>query len=95
LRTTWRLFLAVDRIVKYLLVGADAVMTTAALLRHGLEHMAALVSGLEQWLEVREIDGVRTIRGRMRRGVIADSTAFDRANYLDILHRHEFRPDTE
>jgi dihydroorotate dehydrogenase (fumarate) len=37
---------SVDEVVKYLLVGADVVMTTTALLRHGLKHMATLVEGL-------------------------------------------------
>ena len=83
----------VDEVVKYLLVGADAVMTTTALLRHGLHHMAVLTEGLTQWLEARGIDNVGSIRGRMRRVAMADSTAFDRANYIEILHRHAIRPD--
>jgi dihydroorotate dehydrogenase (fumarate) len=37
-------------VIKYLLAGADAVMTTSALLAHGPRHLGTLVSGLEQWL---------------------------------------------
>jgi len=40
-----------DQVIKYLLVGADVVMTTSALLRHGPAHMRVLLTGLEQWLE--------------------------------------------
>jgi len=36
----------VDGVVKYLLAGADVVMTTSALLRHGVGYMSTLVSGL-------------------------------------------------
>ena len=75
----------VDEVIKYLLVGADAVMTTTALLRHGIEHMATLVTGLESWLEARGIDSLDRIRGKMRRGAIRDPAAFDRANYITIL----------
>jgi dihydroorotate dehydrogenase (fumarate) len=83
----------VDEVVKYLLVGADAVMTTTALLRHGLDQMAVLTEGLAQWLEARGIDNLAGIRGQMRRDVMTDPTAFDRANYIEILHRHTVRPD--
>jgi dihydroorotate dehydrogenase (fumarate) len=78
----------IDEVIKYLLVGADAVMTTTALLRHGIEHMATLVAGLESWLEARNIDSLDGIRGKMRRGVIRDPTAFDRANYITILQEY-------
>jgi dihydroorotate dehydrogenase (fumarate) len=74
-----------EQVIKYLLVGADVVMTTSALLRHGIEHMAVLEEGLREWLAAREIDAVDRIRGRMRRGAIRDPTAFDRANYIEIL----------
>ncbi len=84
----------VDEVVKYLLVGADTVMTTTALLRHGFNHMAVLTTGLRQWLEARGIDSVGAIRGRMRRSALTDPTAFDRANYVEILHRHAVRSET-
>ena len=35
-----------EQVIKYLLVGADAVMTTSALLRHGPHYMQRLVAGL-------------------------------------------------
>ena len=42
-----------DEVIKYLLAGADAVMTTSALLRHGPGHLRSLVAGLETWLSAR------------------------------------------
>ena len=75
-----------EEVIKYLLAGADVVMTTSALLRHGIDYMAELVEGLGNWLAARDIDAVASIRGRMRRGAISDPTAFDRANYIQILH---------
>jgi dihydroorotate dehydrogenase (fumarate) len=82
---------SVEEVVKYLLVGADVVMTTAALLRHGLEHMATLVADLRDWLAARDIDHVAGIRGRMSRGALGDPTAFDRANYIQILQSYTTR----
>ncbi|HNP37896.1 MAG TPA: dihydroorotate dehydrogenase-like protein [Woeseiaceae bacterium] len=53
---------AVD-VVRYLLAGADAVMSTSALLRHGPKYMTSLLSGLEEWLESRGFDNINAVRG--------------------------------
>ena len=82
---------SVDEVVKYLLVGADVVMTTTALLRHGLEHMTTLVENLRDWLAVRDIDSVAGVRGRMSRGALNNPTVFDRANYIQILQSYTAR----
>jgi hypothetical protein len=37
-------------VAKYLLAGADVVMTTSALLRHGPEHAAVLLDSLSAWM---------------------------------------------
>ena len=37
-------------VAAYLLAGADVVMTTSALLRHGPEHAMVLLGGLTDWL---------------------------------------------
>jgi dihydroorotate dehydrogenase (fumarate) len=74
-----------DQVVKYLLVGADAVMTTSALLRHGIGHVRTLVNGLTEWLEARDLQSVREIRGRLNQIGVQDPSAFERANYIHIL----------
>jgi dihydroorotate dehydrogenase (fumarate) len=74
-----------DEVVKYLLAGADAVMTTSALLRHGVGYMKKLVDGLAGWLRARDIGSVSALRGRMSHRSTRDPVAFERANYMDIL----------
>ncbi|MGA2128981.1 MAG: dihydroorotate dehydrogenase-like protein, partial [Xanthobacteraceae bacterium] len=74
-----------EQVIKYLLVGADAVMTTSALLRHGVGHIRTLIDGLAQWLDAREVASVDHIRGTMSRRRIGDPAAFERANYIQIL----------
>ncbi|MEJ0097209.1 MAG: dihydroorotate dehydrogenase-like protein [Bauldia sp.] len=74
-----------DEVAKYLLVGADAVMTTSALLRHGVGHMAALLAGLQAWLEAREFTSLDAVRGIMDQRSLDDPQAFERANYIRIL----------
>ena len=72
-------------VVKYLFVGADVVMTTSALLRHGVDYMKTLHDGLIAELTEREANSVADIRGKMSRGATSDLAAFDRVNYIRIL----------
>ena len=74
-----------DEVVKYILAGADVVMTSSALLRHGVDHAKRLLDGLKEWLKARELDGLERIRGRMSQRHLGDATAFERANYIQIL----------
>jgi dihydroorotate dehydrogenase (fumarate) len=74
-----------EQVVKYLLAGADVVMTTSALLRHGIGHMRTLLDGLTEWLEAREVVAIGDLRGRMSRSRLGDPVAFERGNYISIL----------
>ena len=75
-----------EEVVKYLLVGADVVMTTSSLLRQGPGHMATLLAGLEKWLDAREFTSLTHVRGIMSQRSLRDPQAFERANYIKILH---------
>ncbi len=77
-----------DEVVKYLLAGADVVMTTSSLLRHGAGHMAVLLAGLESWLAAREFSSLAAVRGIMSQRKLADPQAFERANYIKILQTY-------
>ena len=74
-----------DEVFKYLLAGADVVMTTSSLLRHGVSHMKTLLDGLWALLAARDIDSVEEVRGRMSQQRLRDPTAFERANYIQML----------
>ncbi len=80
-----------DDVFKYLLAGADAVMTTSSLLRHGVEHMRALREGLSSLLAARGIDSIRDIRGRMSRKNAQNPTVFERANYIQMLQGYHIQ----
>jgi dihydroorotate dehydrogenase (fumarate) len=74
-----------DQVIKYLLAGADVVMTTSSLLRHGPSHMAVLLAELRKWLEARDFASLASIRGAMSQSNLRDPQAFQRANYIKIL----------
>jgi dihydroorotate dehydrogenase (fumarate) len=72
-------------VVKYLMAGADAVMTTSALLKNGIEYLATLVDGLTDWMDRKQYVSVEQMKGAMSQHNVGDPTAFERANYIKIL----------
>jgi dihydroorotate dehydrogenase (fumarate) len=72
-------------VVKYLLAGADAVMTTAALLRHGPNHLQTMLAGLARWGEARGFASVAAFKGRMSRAMLGSVAGDDRFSYSRIL----------
>ncbi len=78
-----------DEVIKYLLAGADVVMTTSALLRHGVGYMKVLLDGLKSWLAPRDLETLDCIRGRLSQRNIMDPTAFERANYIRVLQGYQ------
>ena len=77
-----------DEVFKYLLAGADAVMTTSALLRHGVAHMRTLLDGLRALLAARQYERLDQVRGLMSRQCLKDPAALERANYVRILQSY-------
>lgn len=78
-------------VVKYLLAGADAVMSTSAVLEHGPTHLGRLVTELRAWLEGREYSSVTQMKGAMSQLKVADPIAFERANYIKVLETYKPR----
>jgi len=78
-----------DEVIKYLLAGADVVMSTSAMLRHGIGHMRTLVAGLAEWLGAREVATLDQVRGRMSRRHTEDPTGFERGSYIRMLQGYK------
>jgi dihydroorotate dehydrogenase (fumarate) len=71
-------------VASYLLAGADVVMTTSALLRHGPQYAATLLDGLSAWMARKGFDSVDDFRG-MLAVPAADETVYERAGYVGAL----------
>jgi dihydroorotate dehydrogenase (fumarate) len=78
-----------EDVVKYLMAGADAVMTTSALLGHGIGHLSTLVNGLEAWMDRKQYASVQQMKGSMSQKHVSDPSAFERANYIKILESYK------
>ena len=74
-----------EEVIKYLLAGANVVMTASALYKYGISHIKSLHRGLKKWMEFMQLGYLEKFRGTMSQQSIDDPTAFERANYIKIL----------
>jgi dihydroorotate dehydrogenase (fumarate) len=74
-----------DDIVKYLLAGADAVMTTSAVLRHGPGHLTRMLDELRTWLDIREFHSVADMRGLLCWARSRHREQYGRPSYIKML----------
>jgi dihydroorotate dehydrogenase (fumarate) len=72
-------------VVKYLLAGADVVMTASALIRHSPEYAAVLLDGLSAWMARKEFTSVGELRGRLAVPPDGDQAGHERAGYVSTL----------
>ena len=72
-------------LARYLLAGADVVMTTSALLRHGPKYAAELLDGLTRWMARKGFQSLDDVRGLLSVPAIADQAAYERAGYVTAM----------
>jgi dihydroorotate dehydrogenase (fumarate) len=71
--------------IKYLLAGADVVMTASALIRHGPAHAAVLLDGLSGWMARKGYPSVGGVRGMLALPAGTDRAAYEREGYVRAM----------
>ena len=69
----------------YLLAGADVVMTTSSLLRHGSDHARVLIGELTAWMARKGFSSLDAFRGKLAIPAGPAGAAGDRAGYVRSL----------
>jgi len=72
-------------LARYLLAGADVVMTTSALLRHGPSYATDLLDGLRRWMASKGFHTVDDVRGLLAVPRDADAAAYERSSYVTAM----------
>ena len=72
-------------VIKYLLAGADVVMTASALIRHGTGHAAVLLDGLSEWMVRKGYGSVSEVRGALALAAGPDQAGRERAGYVRAM----------
>ena len=78
-------------LIKYLLAGADVGMCASALLRHGIGWIKDILADLELYMKDMPFETIDAFKGLMSQQHIADPTAYERSNYLQILENKTWR----
>jgi dihydroorotate dehydrogenase (fumarate) len=72
-------------VARYLLAGADVVMTTSALLRHGPKYAAELLDGLSSWMARKGFQAVDELRGKLAVPKTTDPEEYQRSGYVSAM----------
>ena len=72
-------------VAKYLLAGADVVMTASALLRHSPAYAGVLLDELSDWMTRKGFGTVAECRGMLSVPAGTDQAAYERAGYVTAL----------
>lgn len=76
---------AID-VLKAIMAGASVAMMASELLEHGPGRLTALLADLQAWMSEHEYDSITTMRGSMNQLAVAETAAFERANYMKALN---------
>ena len=72
-------------VAAYLLAGADVVMTTSSLLRHGPDHAMELLGGLTAWMTRKGFTSLSDFRGLLAVSAGPAAAARERAGDVRSL----------
>ncbi len=72
-------------VARYLLAGADVVMSASALLRHGPQYAGELLDGLTTWMTRKGFQSLDQLRGMLAVPAETDEAAFERAGYVSAM----------
>jgi dihydroorotate dehydrogenase (fumarate) len=72
-------------VIKYILAGADIVMTASSLYKNGIPYLKTMNKELQDWMYMMGFDDIASFKGSMSQQNIPDPTAYERSNYIKIL----------
>jgi dihydroorotate dehydrogenase (fumarate) len=77
-----------DDALKAVLTGAHGVQLVSEVLQHGFVRFAKIRAGMATWLNDRGAASLASMRGRMNLSEALNPEAYERANYLHVLHSY-------
>jgi dihydroorotate dehydrogenase (fumarate) len=80
-----------EDVIKSMLAGAKVATMASALIRRGIPYMNEVLANLQSWLGASDFDSVAQIQGLMSQQNVANPSAFERANYLNVLSSGQTR----
>jgi len=72
-------------VIKASLAGANTTQVCSVLLKHGTPVIASITDDVTRWLEANEYESLEQLRGSVSYKHSQDPSAYERANYVDVL----------
>lgn len=74
-----------NEIIKYILVGANAVTCASCILKNGIEYISELLKGLDAWMQNKNYQTIDQFRGLVGKQIAGKIAEFERAQYMKAL----------
>lgn len=75
--------------IKLILVGANVTMLCSVLLRYGVDQIKVITKRLQEWMQEKGYESVDEMRGSISQEKCDDPSAFERAQYLRVIHSYK------
>jgi dihydroorotate dehydrogenase (fumarate) len=72
-------------VIKMILAGADAVQVVSTLYKHKPEHIATMLSDMEEWMKAKNYSSLSDFRGKLSKKELKDPFVYKRGQYIDLL----------
>lgn len=81
--------MSAEDVLKMTMAGASATQMFSTLVKNGIGHIATVLNDMQRWMEEHEYESLEQMRGSMSHKSVANPAAFERANYMKILHTYK------
>jgi len=81
-----------EDVIKGVMGGARVTMMTSAILQNGMGHVKPVLDGVARWMDENEYISIAQMCGSMSQKNVAEPAAFERANYMKMLHSWQSDP---
>ena len=78
-----------DSAIKALLAGADVIHLCSALLSHGEAHLTQMKQGMQDWLDEKEYESVKQMKGSLCRSCAINPAELEHSNYIDVIKSYQ------
>jgi dihydroorotate dehydrogenase (fumarate) len=75
-------------VLTVVMAGADVAQVCSVLLRKGTRELATMLKHMRTWMEEKEYESIRQMKGSMSQRACPDPAAFERANYMKTLNSY-------
>jgi dihydroorotate dehydrogenase (fumarate) len=72
-------------VIKMILAGADAVQVVSTLYKHKPEHIATMLTEMEEWMTAKKYSSLSDFKGKLSKKELKDPFVYKRGQYIDLL----------